>query len=133
MMELFAQVWILCVLAFLAGSGVTWLVLVRTPHHRPGPRPPAGTGSRRPDRRAPEEPRPALAAPRRSVPGEPALANLDTHHGEVAARHPGSTAAGALDRLGVAGRPSVPRQSRPARGVPEQAGPVDGPPPRGDG
>ena len=124
MVETFAQVWFLCVIAFLAGSGVTWLLFVRGRPRRPAhplfrPAPPRihhGATGRIPEEAPPEPPPPV----------EPALAKLDTHGGEPAARLPGSSAAGALDRLGVAGGADLPR-ARPAPKIPEQAGPVDEP------
>lgn len=77
------------------------------------------------------EPRPAA---------EPALANLDTHRDDAPPRHAGSAAAGALDRLGVAGPPRhdepedpepahTPPEERPAvlPEIPAQGGPVDEP------
>ncbi|HLU56412.1 MAG TPA: hypothetical protein VKZ81_13200 [Pseudonocardia sp.] len=124
MLATFGQVWFLCVLAFLAGSAVTWLLFVR-PHRRRTahplfrPAPPrilhAAAGPLRRTRR-PEPPEPP-------APSEPALANLDTHGREPTTRRPGSSAAGALDRLGVAGgaEPSPPIE------IPTQGGPVDEP------
>jgi hypothetical protein len=123
MVETFAQVWFLCAIAFLAGSAVTWLLFVRgRPRQRTSPL--AATApwvldrSARAPRAAQPEPPPA--------PAEPALANLDTHRRDGPARHPGSSAAGALDRLGVAGagrRPTPP----PLPEIPTQGGPVDEP------
>lgn len=126
MVETFAQVWLLCAIAFLAGSAVTWLLFVRRRPQRPAhplfraapARAQHRVGSRprveRPTPPAPLEPPP---------PAEPALANLDTHHIEPTVRHTGSSAAGALDRFGVAGgaRPPAPPE------IPAQGGPVDEP------
>jgi hypothetical protein len=126
MVELFAQVWFLCAIAFLAGSAVTWLLFVRKPRRRARRRasaapwvPRRATGTPRHGRAAPPEPSP---------PTEPALANLDTHGGDPAARRAGSSAAGALDRLGVAGgsrRKDDSAASTPE--IPAQGGPVDEP------
>jgi hypothetical protein len=127
MVETFAQVWFLCAIAFLAGSAVTWLLFVRgrprrTVHPLFRPEPPRihhrAAGLPRIERAAPPEPPPS--------PAEPALANLDTHRSDPASRHAGSSAAGALDRLGVAGGARLP-DSRPAPGIPAQGGPVDDP------
>jgi hypothetical protein len=126
MVETLAQVWFLCAIAFLAGSGVTWLLFVRgRPRRRghPYPAPPP-----RVRHRAVSIPRSARVAPPEPPPPpvEPALANLDTHGRELAARHPGSSAAGALDRLGVAGGAHL-QDTRPDPEIPAQAGPVDEP------
>jgi hypothetical protein len=132
MVELFAQVWFLCAISFLAGSAVTWLLFVRRPRRRPAPPPTTAPAPRAASRIAstrrhvpaepPEPPRP---------PAEPALANLDTHRREPTARHPGSSAAGALDRLGVAGGPRPPDDGAdappPTPKIPAQGGPVDEP------
>jgi hypothetical protein len=125
-LETFGQVWLLCAIAFLAGSAMTWLLFVRTrPRHtahplfRPAP-PRIHHGATSPPRTeqvAPPEPPP---------PAEPALANLDTHRNELTARRPGSSAAGALDRLGVAGGAHLPA-APPAVEIPAQGGPVDEP------
>jgi hypothetical protein len=127
MVETFAQVWFLCVIAFLAGSGVTWLLFVRGRPRRPAhslfrPAPP------RIQHRAASRPRPEPVAPPAPPPPpvERALANLDTHGNEPATRHPGSSAAGALDRLGVAGGARFPN-ARQAPEIPAQGGPVDEP------
>jgi hypothetical protein len=119
------QVWFLGATAFLAGSTLTWLLFVRgrprypahplyraappRPRHRVVRRARAGHAA------APLEPPP---------PAEPALASLDTHSSEPTVPHPGSSAAGALDRLGVAGGVHL-----PAVEIPAQGGPVDDPPP----
>lgn len=131
MAELFMRVWFLCAIAFLAGSAVTWLLFVRTPKRRwaaqlpfvPAPRPRKGGAHR--------SHRVEAAAPQHPPPTEPALANLDTKGGEPAGRRLGSSAAGALDRLGVAGGPSVaagePDTPQPTPEIPNQSGPVDEP------
>jgi hypothetical protein len=125
MVETFAQVWFLCAIAFLAGSAVVWLLFFLLPPRgrshplfRPAPPrvPPRTAGLPRIDRPVPPAPPPP--------PAEPALANLDTHRGEPTARHPGSSAAGALDRLGVAGGARLPEAAQPPE-IPAQAGPVD--------
>lgn len=125
MVGTFAQVWFLCAIAFLAGSAVTWLLFVRGrprqpahPLYRAAPRPA--------QHRAATSPRPDLEAPAEAPrPAEPALANLDTHRSDPTTRHPGSSAAGALDRLGVAGGAHFPAPP-PTGEVPAQGGPVDG-------
>ena len=126
MVETLAQVWFLCVIAFLAGSAVTWLLFVRGrprmrahPLFRPAPP--------RIHHQAASLPRIEHAAPPEPPPpAEPALANLDTHRNEPAARRPGSSAAGALDRLGVAGGAHLP-EAPPTVDIPAQSGPVDEP------
>jgi hypothetical protein len=128
MAETFARVWFLCAIAFLAGSAVTWLLFVRGrpqrrshPLFRPAPPriQPRAAGLPRVEPAPPPAPPPA--------PAEPALAHLDTHRNEpTARRHPGSSAAGALDRLGVAGGAHLPDASQPAE-IPAQGGPVDEP------
>ncbi|OLT11519.1 hypothetical protein BJF78_05045 [Pseudonocardia sp. CNS-139] len=100
MLWLFAQVWLLCAVAFLAGAAATWLAFVRP--RRPGP---AGGGH--PRRRpadwltaapgTPERP-PLPATP--PAPVEPAIAVLDTRRGPTP-RRTGTSAADALDELGV--------------------------------
>ena len=125
MVGTFAQVWFLCAIAFLAGSAVTWLLFVRGrprrpahPLYRAAPRPAQHrAGTPRPERLAPTEAPP---------PAEPALANLDTHGSEPTARRPGSSAAGALDRLGVAGGAHLPAPQSSVE-IPAQGGTVDGP------
>jgi hypothetical protein len=152
MVGLFGQVWVLCGIAFLAGSAVTWLVFVRQPRLPLLPPPPPPTEMAR---WAPEPAQERVARhqrpPDRPLPVEPALANLDTHRRDVPPRHAGSVAAGALDRLGVTGPIHVgdsgpgaaaePATGRiPAQGrvtgagpdIPAQAGPVDGPAPHDD-
>jgi hypothetical protein len=122
--QAFAAVWLLCALAFLAGSAVTWLLFVRGRPRYPA-HPLYRAAPRRARHRAPRLRRLAVSATDPPAPSEPALANLDTHGSEPAARHPGSSAAGALDRLGVARAGPLP----PAVEIPAQAGPVDDPPP----
>jgi hypothetical protein len=119
------RLWLLSAVAFLAGSALTWLLLVRGRPRYPAhplyraapPRPPHRVVRRSRTGRA----TPPLDPP---PPAEPALAGLDTHSSEPAVPHPGSSAAGALDRLGVAGGAHV-----PAVEIPAQGGPVDDAPP----
>jgi hypothetical protein len=132
MIETFAhvwfQVWFLCAIAFLAGSGVTWLLFVRgRPRGRSHPlfRPTPPRIQHRVAGLPRIEPA-APPAPPPPPPAEPALANLDTHRSEPTARHAGSSAAGALDRLGVAGGARLPDPAPPPE-IPAQAGPVDEP------
>ncbi|TWF78191.1 hypothetical protein FHX44_114110 [Pseudonocardia hierapolitana] len=130
MAETFARVWFLCAIAFLAGSAVTWLLFVRgRPQHRSHPlfrpAPPRiqhrAAGLPRIEPAAPTAPPPA--------PAEPALANLDTHRNEPTTRRRlGSSAAGALDRLGVAGGAHR-RDASPTAEIPAQGSPVDEPGP----
>jgi hypothetical protein len=132
MVELFVRVWFLCALAFLAGSAVTWLLFVRAPRRRPLAPPSAPSAPRTANRTA-STPRSTRAAPPEPPPPpvEPALANLDSRGREHTARRPGSSAAGALDRLGVAGGPRPPGEGPdaplPTPEIPAQAGPVDEP------
>lgn len=120
---LVGQVWLLCAVAFLAGAGVTWLVLVRPavplrPTVQPGP-----TGMA-PWSGPPPAPYPADPAPTEQQqppppPVDPALAVLDHERelarfeGELARRRRdiGAAAAAALDGLGMApaSRPSPDR------------------------
>ena len=155
MVGLSGQVWILCAIAFLAGSGLTWLVFVHRPR-QPPPQPLPATTEMAPwaPEREAEQPVPPAAPPVAAPAAEPALANLDPHGAETSCRHAGSAAAGALDRLGVGGprsgegahsarsdradrsdcEPDLARRI-PAQGgvpdavpgVPEQGGPVDDP------
>jgi hypothetical protein len=123
MVELFAQVWFLCAIAFVAGSAVTWLLFVRSPRPRPAQAPSAGEAPRILARRArrPRHERVTQLEP--PPPAEPALANLDTHGGgRRLPRLPGPSAVGALDRLGGAGGPAT--SSRPGTPV---SGPADEP------
>jgi hypothetical protein len=126
MIELFARVWFLCVIAFLAGSAVTWLLFVRAPRRRPARRrsavrPPRASGRAR---SLPRLTQPARPEP--PPPAEPALANLDTRGRESRTRYLGSSAAGALDRLGVTGARHRPDDG-PDPEIPAQGGPVDEP------
>jgi hypothetical protein len=124
----FVQVWVLCLVAFLLGSAVTWFAFVR-PLRRAGRPDDAGwpvlsaTWPARPARPAVE----VHAAPP-PPPGQatdPALPALDVHGRErrVAA---GRAATDALDRLGVG--PAIPVQAaKPdqAPDIPTQPGPAD--------
>ncbi|OZM80444.1 hypothetical protein CFP66_20015 [Pseudonocardia sp. MH-G8] len=120
---MFGQVWVLCAVSFVAGSGVTWLLFVRTPRRPPPVPPPPVT----PMARWAPEPvaKHAAATPPAAPPSpvEPALANLDTHRDDVRRRHTGSAAAGALDRWGIGDA------KRSAAEIPRQPGPADAPPP----
>lgn len=125
---LFVQVWILCVVAFLAGSALTWLVFVRP---RRGAEPaggplwtpvPAWATGRGPAIREPAPPpAPFVATAGPAV--DPALAALDIRGPERPPAGLGVTASGALDHLGVAD--AVPAEI----GIPTQAVPVDSPDP----
>jgi hypothetical protein len=130
MVETFGQVWFLCAIAFLAGSGVTWLLFVRQ-RPRPVVHPLFRPAPPRVHHPAPAPPRPQRAAPPQPQdPAEPALADLDTHRTGSPSRHTGSIAAGALDRLGVAGGrnpDAAPDPEMPAPEIPAQGGPVDEP------
>lgn len=108
---LFGQVWILCLVAFLAGAAVTWIAFVRprrdagqtagsVPGWTPVPEWVSGGGTARVERSAAAVQRPP--APPAGPPVDPALAALDTG-GPRPAAGTGVTATGALDRLGVAG------------------------------
>jgi hypothetical protein len=131
MVELFVRVWFLCALAFLAGSAVTWLLFVRAPRRRPLP--PTAPPVTRTANRTASTPRSVRAAPPEPPPSpvEPALANLDTRGRVPTPRRAGSSAAGALDRLGVAGGTRPPGEGPdtppPTPEIPAQAGPVDEP------
>jgi hypothetical protein len=121
MVELFAQVWFLCAIAFVAGSAVTWLLFVRSPRPRHTQAPTAGDAPRVLARRARRPRHERVTDLEPPPPTEPALANLDTR-GRLP-RLPGPSAVGALDRLGVAGGPAA--SSTP--GTPARGGPVDEP------
>lgn len=116
----FAEVWLLCAVAFLLGSAVTWLVFVvplrrRADRARPLERPPARAPAADPG----PPPLPAPAAPLPPPAADPALAALEGTAGPVAMPSPGRQATGALDLLGVAGTPDGPA-------IPQQPGPRDG-------
>jgi hypothetical protein len=123
----FVQVWVLCLVAFLLGAGVTWLVFVR-PVRR-------DRGTDWPALPAWPDARPAAATPERTRPepepdpvpvADPALLALDGP-GRRTATGPGAAANDALDQLGV--RPAVPGQPTgpPARppDMPAQSRPAD--------
>lgn len=125
---LFVQVWVLCVLSFVAGAAVTWLAFVRP--RRGGA--PAGGPSWTPvpvwasARRGaiPERPDPVVPiAPTAGPAADPALAALDARSSERQPAGSRATAASALDQLGVAG------PGRAKIGIPTQAAPVDSPDP----
>ena len=97
---LFAQVWMLCVVAFLAGAAVTWLVFVvprrgRPAHGHPHTPVPVWAASHRP--RAKPEPPPPPPKPPPPPPVDPALAELDT--GRIPRAGTGTAASQALDAL----------------------------------
>ncbi|MEJ3653806.1 hypothetical protein WEH80_12550 [Actinomycetes bacterium KLBMP 9759] len=145
MVWLVGQVWVLCVIAFLAGSAVTWLVFVRPqrsaepslenaewaplpvfksreappPEDRPAPVQPEASVELPPLQRREEQRPPA-------PPVDPALAALDTTETAelpvVERQRPAASANDALDRLGVA-------DAHPPD-IPAQAGPADAPPKR---
>jgi hypothetical protein len=99
MVELFAQMWALELMAFLLGAAVTWLVFVRPARAaaaraaaQPAPVPPAWASAPSEDQlpaaRAPEPPGPTA---------DPALAELDAHARH--ARRSGLVAADVLEQL----------------------------------
>ncbi|WP_232667577.1 hypothetical protein [Pseudonocardia sp. TRM90224] len=145
MVWLIGQVWVLCVIAFLAGSAVTWLMFVRplraaeppVGHAEWAPLPVFKSREETPQegRQAPAQPPSTMPPPplqRReesrpaAPPVDPALAALDvTETGElpvVDRQGPAASANDALDRLGV-GEATPPE-------IPAQAGPADVPPER---
>lgn len=125
---LFGQVWVLCVIAFLAGAAVTWLVFVR-PQRGAAHSTVAGTRwtprvrtdsdweSAHAAARALTNPQPPPPTPA-AVPVDPALAAIDDRTDLFHRVGPGVTASGALDLLGVA-KPEPPD-------IPAQAGPSEG-------
>lgn len=135
---LFVQVWVLCVVAFLLGSLVTWLLFVR-PARRADP-PPGGQPwalgpswtdppQARVDRELATVPPPSEPPPAPAV--DPALSGLDSRPEQPSPRL-GAAATGALDLLGVRGRgdePTAAQREGPA--IPTQAGPADAPQPDG--
>lgn len=125
---LFGQVWLLCVVAFLAGAAVTWLAFVRpqrgaVPSNARGetwmPVPGWASGGEPAGREAAATPAPPVGPPA----ADPALAALDLGREPRSGPGPGVTATGALDMLGVARRaaPAVPEQARPAEGSGDQS------------
>ena len=118
---LFAQMWLLCLAAFLLGALLTWLLVAR-PAQREAARARAALEQRDepvdPVRAAQAPPTPIPGVPRHartSAPGNPALSGLGRR------RRSGSSAVGALDRL----RPGTPDGARAGDGpvVPRQPGP----------
>ncbi|GAA4557531.1 hypothetical protein GCM10023175_62040 [Pseudonocardia xishanensis] len=107
---MFAQVWMLCLLAFLLGALVTWLAVAR-PRRAPAPPPIEPAESLDPVQAAQAPPTPLPGVPRhaRTAAANPALAELDT-----ARRRP---RVGALNRLRHAppstAAPEIPRQAGP--------------------
>lgn len=120
---LFGQVWLLCAVAFLLGSLVTWVLFVRPARRAAGTpdeddfRPtsvwPAPAPEPPPVRASPVPPPPAVAAV------DPALSRLDVRGGRPPTP-PARTATGALDLLGVhdgeAPPPVIPSQAGPPAG-----------------
>jgi hypothetical protein len=139
---LFAQVWILCVVAFLAGAGVTWVLFV-VPQRRTRPARRAGSeepgawtadpwAGRAGDAREPVDP----PAPPPAV--DPALSALDSLGRDRVRRVPsaGTAATGALDLLGVLRAtppaddgpgPRIPAREIPPSPAPDQEAPRGGP------
>lgn len=124
----FVQVWVLCLVAFLLGSVVTWLAFVR-PWRRADGSDAVGwpVVTAWPGARPATDPPPPRPAPEAGPPNDPALSALDVPATE---RHPatgpGAAATEALDRLGVG--PVIPVQSSaPTRwpDIPAQPGPAD--------
>lgn len=93
-----AEVWVLCLIAFLIGSGVTWLLFVRPLRARAAPPPPAPAA----DDPAPTPPR-STPDPQSGPPAPPAVdpALSALHGAQRPEQRPGRRAAGALDLLGV--------------------------------
>ncbi|HXV93798.1 MAG TPA: hypothetical protein VD813_10900 [Pseudonocardia sp.] len=129
---LFAQVWALCVMAFLLGSLATWVAFVlplrraRRETEVAGPSPPP----------PPPDPVPAAAelTPRPVAAADPALSALDTRPATgLPAPGIGAAATGALDLLGIGGPPparSPEPGASPARS-PESGEPPEPPRPPG--
>ena len=144
---LFAEVWVLCVVAFLVGAAVTWLVFVRPlrgaaresgpePQWTPVPRWASGDGDSDAGATPPAEPEPEVARrpePPAGPPTDPALSVLDIKDGVSRRGGPGTTATGALDMLGVKGAdpPKGAGQAAdaPVPDIPTQPGPADAPNP----
>lgn len=134
---LFVQVWLLCVVSFLLGAVVTWLLWVlparrvqAPPAGRPWTLGPSWTGPPPPSADAEPSP-PPPAGTRPGPPVDPALAGLDSR-AEPPPAGLGTAATGALDLLGVRDRgerSTAPRGTAPV--IPTQAGPADAPPPDG--
>lgn len=135
---LFVQVWLLCLVAFLAGAAVTWLFFVH-PARRTAAAAPAEPAAPVPPDPGPE---PAPAVDDEPAVGlfEPALSALDRRDGLRRGQSAGTAAADALDALGVGRTVSpppgpVPENPPPpeapaAPGVPVRPGPSDGSGPR---
>jgi hypothetical protein len=118
---LFAQVWLLCLVAFLLGALLTWLLVAR-PAQREAAR--ARAAAERHDE--PVDPVRAAQAPPTPIPGVPRHARPagdgnPTPSGPDRRRRSGSSVVGALDRQ----RRGIPNGSRGADGpiVPRQPGP----------
>ncbi|MBW0115111.1 hypothetical protein [Pseudonocardia abyssalis] len=108
-----AQVWVLCAVAFVLGSGVTWLLFVRPLREaRPMAAAPPVAPAAEPVPAAPRE-EPRLVDPA-APPTDPALSALEA---PARPRGTGVRASDALDRLGVSPSglaPTIPTQHGPA-------------------
>jgi hypothetical protein len=131
---LFTQVWVLCLVSFLLGALATWLAFVRParraareiPDRPAAPAPPAWAVTTRPqvpEQRTEDQPPPPPAPT--VPPVNPALAALNGQPTDTRGRSApavGTTAAGALDLLGVHTGPPQPPPPPPAAEPP-----ADGP------
>lgn len=123
---LFGQVWVLCVIAFLAGAAVTWLAFVRPQRGAvhstvtgtrwaPKEKPDSGWESAHAAGRALVGDAPSVLPPA-APPVDPALSAIDDRTDLFGRVGPGVSASGALDLLGVAKPepPDIPAQAGPA-------------------
>lgn len=121
---LFGQVWVLCVVSFLLGAGLTWLLVSR---RDPVTAPPPVAQAAVPPPAEPAPPRPEVPPPPPARPVDPALSALDSRD-DPPVTGVGRAATGALDGLGV-------REAGSRRGpdlvIPAQGGSTGGPPPTG--
>jgi hypothetical protein len=112
MATVFAQVWVLCLIAFLLGALVTWLALSPARRRAAPPVVPPAEARLDPVQAAQAPPTPLPGVPRhaRRTPANPAPASLESHR-----RRPGSPAVNALGRLrhSPPEGPIVPRQQGP--------------------
>lgn len=120
-MAFVAQVWLLCVAAFLLGSAVTWLLFVRPlrTSAAAGSDPPTGPGIEA----AASSPVQRTGSPPAAA--DPALMSLGVDIAPRPSPGLGARAGGALDLMGVA----RPGQATERSAIPRQAGPTDDPPP----
>lgn len=133
MAAVFAQVWMLCLLAFLLGALVTWLAFARPRRAPVQPVPPQPAAPLDPVQAAQAPPTPIPGVPRHARPGtaHPALAELDT-----ARRRSRVGAVNRMRHTPPSGSPEIPRQGGPGpRGPnlfapPEPRSPEPGTPPR---